>query len=1081
MSEKGQNGTENNSVQKPKKKKRFMALKLILLSILLIILFSGAIAGGITIAMIKSAPDLDMSVVINTDQPSIILDDAGDEMDKIITEKERKIITIDKMSQDLKNAIVSIEDERFYEHDGIDPKRIIGAFYQDILGVINKDGTLQGASTITQQLLKNTLLDPGDTFSEKVQRKFQEIYLAYQLDQQLDKDEILATYLNTIYCGGKAIGVEAASFQYFHKTALELDTLESAFIAGITQSPSVYYPYSLSAKKKMYPIASDTESEPQYITRTKTVLAAMKKTGAISETQYSELLEELNNSNLTRNLYRLYNEGFITEEYYTKAVTESDFNPDLVDENLVNLYLMDYKSDPENPESSINIRNIYDSNVSKLYKKESVVILSKDTSRFLIEAGTILQEDVDKLISEDTLVDYLENQLLSNIVMTEDLPTLYSKNILTEENYNLALSELKLKNDDTAQNITKIFQNTDKQYMNKNEFIEYLKSKLDSISTDTIFTADASRMTLSMLKIKYDEECILADIYEDGFLTNEEYNYMVLGIDIESSLGNKIITSSSTFEEVFNYEWYSRPLVDQVEKDLMEQYNLTKDEADNMLVNGNLKIYSSMNRDLQEKTKEILNDPKYYPVDTYVDKDGNMQPQASATLVDYHTGEVKAMVGGRFDYGPDPYNRAYDAQVPTGSSIKPLTVYAPAIDTKMFTAGTVIEDSPLTVSVTSKYGKGNDTSWPQNDNRKYKGYVTLRNALKYSINVVAAKIVDQVGISTAFEYSKKFGLTLDPSDEALAPLALGQQTWGSNTYEMANAFGTFGNEGKYTEPRLYTKVVNSEGKVLLETKVVTEEVISPQTAYIMYDLLKGPTQSGGTASGIWSTYKQKVAIRGKTGTSTNNKNLWFCGLTPYYSGAVWIDNPDEKKIYSSHSAKLWGAIMNYANEGLENITLERPDGVVYAKIDGVSGLLPSELSYQDPRGSLVYSEMFIAGTVPNKEDDIHVEAEVNSENNLLATEFTPPELLVKKVFITRDYEPTVTLGDQEYVLPTELDDTPPPEPEPEPGEGEPGEDQTGDEQPPTEGTSETPANPAPEPETPNGDTTQGNQQQNGQN
>ena len=157
-------------------------------------------------------------------------------------------------------------------------------------------------------------------------------------------------------------------------------------------------------------------------------------------------------------------------------------------------------------------------------------------------------------------------------------------------------------------------------------------------------------------------------------------------------------------------------------------------------------------------------------------------------------------------------------------------------------------------------------------------------------------------------------------------MALGQFYGGETPLLMAAAYGVFGNSGMYAIPRLYTKVVDKTGKVLLETKYITTETINPQSAFTMYNLLKGPVSSGGTGP---SAKYGEMPVAGKTGTATDLKDLWFCGLTPYYSAAVWIGNDDDKKFYnlsSNDAALIWGKLMKQANSNLPIKDITAPAG-----------------------------------------------------------------------------------------------------------------------------------------------------------
>jgi len=259
---------------------------------------------------------------------------------------------------------------------------------------------------------------------------------------------------------------------------------------------------------------------------------------------------------------------------------------------------------------------------------------------------------------------------------------------------------------------------------------------------------------------------------------------------------------------------------------------------------------------------------------------------------------------------------------------------------------------------------------------------------------------------------------------SMAAIALGQLDHGATPLTMAAAYGVFGNSGKYTTARLYTKVVDRTGKIILQTTVKNTEVLTPQSAFIMYDLLKGPVSANGT--GPQANFGN-MEVRGKTGTSSDMKNLWFCGLTPYYSASVWIGDDDSTTvngIYSTTAASLWGSIMSSAHANLATKTLQQPTGIVSASVCLDSGKIPTDLCAEDPRGNRVYTEIFAAGTVPTATCNIHAAIRVNKLTGTLATQYTPSFLIGTKVFIKRAYAPSVYLADEPYTVPSIYDDTP---------------------------------------------------------
>lgn len=322
------------------------------------------------------------------------------------------------------------------------------------------------------------------------------------------------------------------------------------------------------------------------------------------------------------------------------------------------------------------------------------------------------------------------------------------------------------------------------------------------------------------------------------------------------------------------------------------------------------------------------------------------QPQAAMVIIDYKTGGVKAMVGGRETTGERLYNRAINPRQP-GSAIKPLSVYSTAIQ-----SGKEAADSGQTMSF-SPIGKNdkvkaigdywtaisgindkpliyNGREWPKNWYSKYKGMITLRESIEQSVNVNAVRVYLHLPSGKIIDQLQKFGITTlvtegDYSDVNPAALALGGMTKGISPLEMASAYGVFPNQGMRREPILYTKVVDKKGKVLLTKKSPETRVLNTSVAFVMQDMLRTTVTRGiGSAAQVPGT-----ATAGKTGTTTDEKDMWFCGFTPQYAAALWVGNDVglEMTGHSGNIASIWSIVMRQATAGMGG-SLPGPSGVV---------------------------------------------------------------------------------------------------------------------------------------------------------
>ncbi|MEG1291391.1 MAG: penicillin-binding transpeptidase domain-containing protein, partial [Lachnospiraceae bacterium] len=369
-----------------------------------------------------------------------------------------------------------------------------------------------------------------------------------------------------------------------------------------------------------------------------------------------------------------------------------------------------------------------------------------------------------------------------------------------------------------------------------------------------------------------------------------------------------------------------------------------------------------------------------------------LQPQSSLTLIDQTTGDVKAIVGGRGDKtGSRTLNRATKTTRQPGSTFKVLAAYAPALDTAGMTLATVQDDAP--------FAYANGTSLKNYDN-SYRGFTTLRYAITKSINVVTVKTLTDISPQLGYDYLKNFGFTTLDSRDIGQPMALGGITKGVTNLELTAAFATIADGGTYIKPRFYTKILDHAGNVLIDNTPETHTVLKETTAFLLTDAMKDVISVGTGGAVNFSN----MHIAGKTGTTTKNRDALFAGFTPYYTCSVWCgydDNSPQKKSGMTSSPKtLWKNIMARIHEPLEDKDFPKPEGIVTAAVCKKSGKLAVEgLCDCDPRGSMVETEYFAAGTVPTEYCDHHVRATICTVSGMLANEHCPESSKQTGVYI----------------------------------------------------------------------------------
>ena len=428
---------------------------------------------------------------------------------------------------------------------------------------------------------------------------------------------------------------------------------------------------------------------------------------------------------------------------------------------------------------------------------------------------------------------------------------------------------------------------------------------------------------------------VLSEMRNNGYITDDEYEKAKsadLGLRDKPST---VLSSANTIEEDVN-SYFVDALIEDVIQGLMKEKNYSYDYAESQLYKGGYKIYSTVDLSVQKILEGVYNDDDNF-MKVYTNSGG--KAQSAITVMDYK-GHIVGIVGGRGKKtGNRTLNRATQSPRQTGSSIKPVSAYAPAIEYNQITWGSKMVDE----SVTTVDGK----RWPVNYTGYYSGTVSVLYALQQSLNTIPVKLVRDMGLQTSYKFAtENMGIsTLYDSIEVngkvmsdlnLSSLALGGSVYGVTTTELTAAYCTFGNLGIYYEPHTYTQILDQYDNVVIDSSEDFHRAMSEETANIMCEMLQTVT-TRGTATpaqiGDWP-------IMSKTGTTSDTKDRWFVGCTPYYASAVWfgMDNSEAMSgLYSNPALKLWKAAMSKIMDGKKAKDFPQSDNVVYTRYCTSSG------------------------------------------------------------------------------------------------------------------------------------------------
>lgn len=411
-------------------------------------------------------------------------------------------------------------------------------------------------------------------------------------------------------------------------------------------------------------------------------------------------------------------------------------------------------------------------------------------------------------------------------------------------------------------------------------------------------------------KVKERQETILAQMLDQKMISQEEY---------EAAVAEEL--NYRPYEEYqqeikSTYSYFTDEVIKDVINDLMTEKGYSRLVAENMVYSGGLNIYATIDTKVQNALDEVWANADNFP---NTEKYGEI-PQSAMVITDKQ-GNIVGIAGGRGEKTSSRgFSYASDARRQPGSSIKPLATYGPAMDAGIATPDTTVYDRALIQDA-----EGNP--WPMNDGKYPTGRaMTVKEGMTRSLNTISAQLLKQLTPQKSYEFmTQQLGFKLVDSrtnedgtvqsDIDLAPLALGALTDGVTVREMAGGFSTFINDGVYGGTRTYTKVTDSEGNTIMENTPNTDKgFTNVRTDYYMLDCLQNVT-AHGTAYGI---QLDGVETGGKTGTSTSNTDIWFCGITPKYSGAVWVGYEHNYRLdglYGRNAAEIWLAVMQKVHAG----------------------------------------------------------------------------------------------------------------------------------------------------------------------
>jgi len=528
---------------------------------------------------------------------------------------------------------------------------------------------------------------------------------------------------------------------------------------------------------------------------------------------------------------------------------------------------------------------------------------------------------------------------------------------------------------------------------------------------------------------------VLRNMYKNDKISLQEY---------EAALAEKVyvnpVSSTHSLYEMPHFVEYAMDdvITHMLRKRNMEDTEKNRDEVEAELRSSGYHIYLTVDPAIQNQVEETLYTWNRYPMTAnesdmsivYTNADGTQytvpQPQAASAVMDYRTGQVKAIVGSRqAPTAAKTLNRSSSSRMPVGSSIKPIAIYGPAFE-KGLNPGYTIANFPSPIE-----GWNSSNGYPAGGSSAYYGMTSLRTGIVRSLNIVAARtLLEEVGIETSVQTLLDLGVKESAINKDGSGLALG--TSGITVMEMMGAYGAIANGGTYLEPISFTKVVDAKGQVILDaqTTQIQTPVFSKSTCWMLTEILTEAVNSGtGKNARI-----DGITVAGKTGTNNDSRGVFFAGYTGYYTSTLWIGHDNFRPLYSGSSggndaAPLWQAYMAKIHEGLSDreIIASSPEslGLLQAEICPISGLLATDACYLDSEGK--QPELQWCQAELSRSCTMHEQVSFCTVSGMLAGQHCPAELREEKSLIKINEDSALATIDPELVaeyLPNAIQELP---------------------------------------------------------